>query len=283
MAIELMYITNRTDVALIAQKAGIDRIFVDMEYIGKDIRQGGMDTVQSHHTLEDVKAVRKVLSGSSLLVRCNPIHGKTDEYSSSADEIDAIIEAGADIIMLPYFKTAQEVKTFISLVGGRARTSLLLETKQAAEIIDDILEIKGIDEIYIGLNDLHLCYGMSFMFELLADGTVERLARKIKAKGISFGFGGVARIGTGTLPAECIFGEHYRLGSDRVILSRAFCDVSKEQSVKAIEEKLTAGVKAVREFEKELETWTPEQFEQNRLKTIENTQKVVDIIKSRQS
>ena len=41
MSLKLMYVTNRQDVALIAQNAGVDRIFIDMEYIGKDLRQGG--------------------------------------------------------------------------------------------------------------------------------------------------------------------------------------------------------------------------------------------------
>ena len=42
MALNLMYITNNPQVALIAEKSGVDRIFVDMEYIGKPLRQGGM-------------------------------------------------------------------------------------------------------------------------------------------------------------------------------------------------------------------------------------------------
>lgn len=281
MSLELMYITNRTDVATLAQRAGVDRIFVDMEYIGKDLRQGGLDTVQSHHTVEDVKRLRPILNKSKLLVRCNPIHEASESYCSSAEEIDSVVEAGADIIMLPYFKTASEVEKFIKLVNGRAKTCLLLETAEAAENIDSILSVDGIDEMYIGLNDLHLCYGMDFMFQLLADGTVERLAEKIKAKGISFGFGGVARVGTGTLSADCIFGEHYRLGSDRVILSRAFCDVSKEKSLDDIAEKLISGVRDVRELEKKLANWTPAQFEENRLKTIEGTNKVVEIIRAK--
>ena len=281
MSLELMYITNRTDVATLAQRAGVDRIFVDMEYIGKDLRQGGLDTVQSHHTVEDVKRLRPILNKSKLLVRCNPIHEASESYSSSEEEIDSVVEAGADIIMLPYFKTASEVERFIKLVNGRAKTCLLLETAEAAENIDSILSVDGIDEMYIGLNDLHLCYGMDFMFQLLADGTVERLAEKIKAKGISFGFGGVARVGTGTLSADCIFGEHYRLGSDRVILSRAFCDVSKEKSLDDIAEKLISGVRDVRELEKKLANWTPAQFEENRLKTIEGTNKVVEIIRAK--
>lgn len=35
MPLKLMYITNSEDVAHIAEEAGVDRIFVDMEYIGK--------------------------------------------------------------------------------------------------------------------------------------------------------------------------------------------------------------------------------------------------------
>ncbi len=55
MPLKLMYITNRPDVALIAENVGVDRIFVDMDNIGKSERQGGMDSVQNHHTVEDVK------------------------------------------------------------------------------------------------------------------------------------------------------------------------------------------------------------------------------------
>ena len=54
MSLKLMYITNRPDVAQVAQSCGVDRIFVDMEYIGKEERQGGLDTVKSHHSVEDV-------------------------------------------------------------------------------------------------------------------------------------------------------------------------------------------------------------------------------------
>lgn len=46
-----MYITNRPEVAHIAESAGVDRIFIDMEFIGKGLRQRGMDTVQNHHTI----------------------------------------------------------------------------------------------------------------------------------------------------------------------------------------------------------------------------------------
>ena len=74
MALEYFYITNNPDVASACERAGVDRIFIDMEYIGKDKRQGGLDTVKNHHTVEDVKNVRAAISKSKLLVRVNPIH-----------------------------------------------------------------------------------------------------------------------------------------------------------------------------------------------------------------
>lgn len=280
--IKLMYVTNNPQVAVIAQTAGVDRLFVDMEYIGKDIRQGGMDTVQSRHTFDDVRKIRAIADKSQLLVRCNPIHEATADYISSKEEIDEIVKCGADIIMLPYFKTAGEVQTFVDLVDGRAKTLPLIETKEAAECIDEILEIDGIDELYIGLNDLHLSYGLTFMFQLLADGTVERLTTKIKAKGIPYGFGGIARIGDGILPAESILTEHYRLGSTSVILSRSFCNTTKITDLEEIKQIFDVNVKNLRDYEEVIKKKSPSEMEENVYIVKEKTAQIVDIIKSKQ-
>ena len=278
MSLKLMYITNRPDVALIAEAAGVDRIFIDMEYIGKAARQGGMDSVQNHHTIEDVKNIRAVLTKSRLLVRVNPIHEATDDYCSSEEEINAVIEAGADIVMLPFFKTVEEVKKFIVYVGGRANTLLLLETPEAAELVDEIIAIPGIDEIHIGINDMSLGYGKTFMFELLADGTVESLCLKFKRAGIPYGFGGVASIGTGKLPAEAILKEHYRLGSSMVILSRSFCNVNKDTDLNYIREKFEIGVRSMRAFENEIAVHS-RYFEENEENVIESVAQIVTQIK----
>ena len=251
--LRLMYITNEPDVALIAEDAGVDRIFIDMEYIGKQARQGGMDTVQCHHTPKDIAAVRSVLKRAEVLVRINPIHAATDAYPSSGEEIDAAIAAGADILMLPYFKTAAEVAEFVRLVDGRARTMPLVETPEAAEHIDEILSVDGIDEIFVGLNDLSLGYGMKFMFELLADGTVERLCKRFAARGIPYGFGGIAALGKGALPAERVIAEHYRLGSTAAILSRSFCNTSLVTDRAEIRATFDGGLHAIRTFEEECE------------------------------
>lgn len=247
--LNLMYITNRPEIALIAENAGVQRIFVDMEYIGKADRQGGMDTVQSRHTVDDIRAVKRVIKTAKIMARCNPIHNATESYASSEEEINAAINAGADILMLPYFKTAREVKEFIRIVGGRARTLPLVETPEAVACIDEILDIDGIDEVFIGLNDLSLGYGMKFMFQLLADGTVERLCNKFKEKEIPYGFGGIAALGKGALPAERVIAEHYRLGSTCAILSRSFCNTNIITDIDEVKCIFDGGLKEIRAWE----------------------------------
>ena len=249
--LKLMYITNRPDIAQIAETAGVDRIFVDMEFIGKDERQKGLDTVKSRHTFLDIANIKKAVEMAEVLARINPIHDPLPDYPGSAVEIDRTIAAGADIIMLPYFKTPEEVRTFLKLVNGRVRTMLLLETREAVEHVDEILSIPGIDEIHIGINDLSISYGKRFMFELLADGTVEQLCFKFRKKGIPFGFGGIASLGNGLLPSEYVIKEHYRLGSTCVILSRSFCDVMKIHHIGIINDTFLKGVRKIRELEQE--------------------------------
>ncbi len=271
MALKLMYITNRPEIAQIAESAGVDRIFVDMEYIGKSQRQGGMDTVQSHHTVEDVATVKNAITTAELIVRVNPIHGETQEFCSSEEEINDVIANGADIIMLPYFKTAAEVREFVRLVDGRARTLPLVETVEAVNDVDEILDIDGIDEIFIGLNDLSLGYGKKFMFELLSDGTVEYLCNKFKKKGIPYGFGGIASLGKGLIPSECIIKEHYRLGSTCSILSRSFCNIDKIKHFGIISSTFVNGIREIRALENECERYM-DYF-------IDNKRKVAELVK----
>ena len=268
MSLKLMYITNNPQVAKIAEDAGVDRIFVDMEYIGKGARQGGMDTVQCHHTTEDIKNIRSAVTRAKVLARCNPIHEATEEYCSSKEEIDGIVASGADIIMLPFFKTAAEVKTFVDLVGGRARTMLLFETPESRENADEILEIEGIDEVFIGLNDMSLGYGMKFMFQLLANGTVEELCNKFKAKGLPYGFGGLASLDGGLLPGAKVVKEHYRLGSGCVILSRSFCNTSIVTDLDEIENIFKTGLAGIRDFEEGCAQLTNEELEENRQEVV---------------
>lgn len=272
--LELMYITNRPEIAAIAQRAGVERIFVDMEYLGKDARQHGLDTVKSHHTIADVRAVRAVLTTSELLVRINSIHDAMPGVPSSREEIDAAIAAGADILMLPYFKTVDEARRFLDLVDGRVKTMLLFETPEAVALADEILALPGIDEIHVGLNDLSIGMGQRFLFQPLADGTLDALCPKFLARGIPFGFGGIARLGMGSIPAEIIIREHYRLGSGRAILSRSFCNTDKTTELDEIADIFREGLTELRRFEAAFDR-TPEALAENHAELQRRVARVV--------
>lgn len=246
MALKLMYLTSSPEVAAIAEKNGVDRIFLDLELRGKELRQANMDTVISHNSFQDVRPLREALQKAELLVRINSV------YEGTQEEVDRVIRDGADIVMLPYFKTVHEVETFIHAVDGRAKTCLLCETPEAAEHIEEILAVPGIDEVHIGINDLHLGYHRHFMFELVADGTVEKLCTAFRRRGLLYGFGGVARVGEGALPAEYVLGEHYRLGSQMVILSRAFCNTDNITDLDEIDMRFRNGIADIRLCEAEL-------------------------------
>jgi 2-keto-3-deoxy-L-rhamnonate aldolase RhmA len=229
-----MFITNQAELAAYAEQCGVNRLFVDMEYIGKQERQGHLNTHKAKHTVEDVRRVRTAIRQAELMVRVNPMH------DGSELEINAVAQAGADVIMLPMFTAKDEVARFIALVDGRAKVCLLLETPQALVRIDDILSLReGIDEIHIGLNDLHLGMGLTFMFELLSGGIVDYAAEKIRRAGIRFGFGGIARVGEGEVTAELVLSEHVRLGSQMVILSRTFHQ--NAQTVAELQDRVNLG------------------------------------------
>lgn len=211
-----IFITGSPELAAFVAQRGVDRIMVDLELLGKVERQGHLSTVISRHSFEDVAAVRAAAPNSELMVRINPLHEGT------AAEIDRAVALGSDILMLPMFRSAAEVEQFSALVAGRNRICLLLETADAVRAIEQIVAVPEIDEIHIGLNDLHLDLGQHFMFQPVADGMVDAVASVIAGASIRFGIGGIARVGEGLVPAEMLLAEHARLHSTAAILSRTF-------------------------------------------------------------
>lgn len=269
--LKLMYITNNPKVARIAVDAGVDRVFIDMEVLGKAQRQAHIDSVKSFHTFDDIRVVRQAIGhGAQLLVRINPF------YEGTKAEVDKAIECGADILMLPMWKTAAEVEAFVKFAAGRVRTIALLETKEADGALEEVLTIPGLDEIHIGLNDLHLSYGKQFLFEPLADGTVDRLCKILKKSGKPYGFGGVGRPGRGRVPSEYILAEHYRLGSGSVILSRSFCNIAQLTDYGEIESVFHQGVAEIRRWEKELSGWSEEAFLENHRRVGQCVAKIIE-------
>ena len=210
-------ITNDPQVAAYAVANGVGRIMVDIERLGKAERQAGRSTVISDHQISDVARIRSAVPKADILLRINPWH------VDSPSEIAAGIAAGADHIMLPMVGDVPEVVAAAAcLVSSRVGLVPLIETPAAMARLARIVQVPGVSEIYIGLNDLHLGLGLSFMFEIVAGGLLDHMTGIIRDACLPFGFGGIATLGGGAVPAELVLAEHRRLGSSRVILSRAF-------------------------------------------------------------
>lgn len=270
----LMILAADPQSAIEAQNAGVDRIFYDLEWIGKAERQHGRNTVKSNNNIDNIPAVRKVLNKSELLVRTNPIH------AYSKEEVEKAIAYGADVLMLPMVMDHHDVEQYVEMVAGRAKVCIMIETAAAMARLDKILAVPGVDELFIGLNDLHISMGLTFMFELLSDGLVEYIAQKCNKVGMPFGFGGIARIGEGDLPSDNILGEHVRLGSTSVILSRTFKGVvGVDKNARKID--LSEEVLKVRNRMDDINKWTVGQHAENRKKIADAVDFVVNKISTR--
>jgi hypothetical protein len=215
--IKTILITNDPAIATDAQAAGVSRIMVDLETMGKKERQATRNTFISTHVKEDVATIRAVVDKAQLMVRINAMH------FGSHEEIDHAVGEGADIVMLPMITRMVQFDDFMAHLAGRAKPLPLLETSYSMAHISDIAFHPDITELYFGLNDLHLSLGLDFLFEPLALGLIDWMAGMVHSCNKSFGFGGIAAIGgAGELPPERILGEHARLGSSCVILSSRF-------------------------------------------------------------
>lgn len=239
-SLNLALITGDYRLALQAEQAGIARIFVDLERLGKQERQAGEGLFLSQHRPENVAEIASVLTHSHLMVRINPFHSQT------AVEVERVLQDGAEIIMLPMIETPSQVEEFVSLVGGRAIISLLLENKTGLENIEQIVQISGIDEIHVGLNDLRLSLDLDVIFEVLCNGILDRISQVIRSANIRFGFGGVSSPTATYLPVnpERIIAAQVQLGSSLALLGRSFRQPFEDLSSP---EKLIQEIEAIRQ------------------------------------
>jgi 2-keto-3-deoxy-L-rhamnonate aldolase RhmA len=210
--------TDDPDLAREADEAGIDRIGVDLETHGKSQRQAGRGTWISSHEVASLPAIRQGLVNARLFARVNPVS------PASAAEIERLLSVGVQVLMVPMFRTAEEVATFAAMVDGRATVVPLVETTDAAADIERIVAIPAIGEIHVGINDLALALGARNRFEVLDSVLVERLSNTVRAAGLRFGIGGIGRIGDTSLPIppDLLYAQYARLGATAALLSRAF-------------------------------------------------------------
>jgi hypothetical protein len=214
----LTLITNDAELASAADRSGVDRIGVDLEVLGKAERQKGRGTRLSGHDLDDLARISKAVARASLFVRLNPINANT------AAEIDDALGLDAEILMLPFFRTPGEVRTFVGTVRGRARTVILLETASAVLRIRAILAIPEVDEVMIGLNDLRLQLGAANHFEVLGSPLVDFLSAEVLRSGRTLAIGGIGRIDDHALPVppDLVYAQYPRLSATGAWIARSF-------------------------------------------------------------
>src|SRR6185503_15046672 len=103
----LTLITNDAGLAAHADAAGVNRIGIDLEYLGKAERQPHHGARLSHHDWDDLSRISQCVGQADLFARFNPIHAGTEA------EIETALEFGVKVLMLPSFRTAGEAATFV--------------------------------------------------------------------------------------------------------------------------------------------------------------------------
>ena len=205
-----------------ADAAGVDRIGLDLEVYGKAERQPKtLKTWISPHSEDKLPALREAMGTAKLFCRINPVNPTT------ADEIGRLIEVyGVQVLMLPMFTTPREVETFVKLVNGRATTVLLLENKTAAERVQEIVRVAGVDDLHVGINDLTLSLGRpnANRFEVMATDLMKRIAEAVIPAGLRFGVGGIGRAMNNdqVIPGDLIYAQYPRLGATAALIARSF-------------------------------------------------------------
>ena len=155
---------------------------------------------------------------SKLFARTNPLN------STSKEEIERLLELGVKVLMLPMFRSRNELADFVGLIDERAEIIPLVETLDAAESIEDIVKLDGIHEIHVGINDLSLNLGMRSRFMVFTTTLMGQIAKCTQTPGLRFGFGSIGQALDTSMPvpSDLIYAQYARLGGSAVIISQSF-------------------------------------------------------------
>lgn len=222
--LRLTLLSRDVELVRAADAAGVEQIGLDLERLGKDARQGHVpDARISRWGFDDLAAVCAATRRATTFTRLDPLH------EGSAAQIDRALACGARALMLPFFSAPDDAARFVALVAGRARVALLVETAPAFVRIDRVAALRGVDEIIIGLNDLHQQLGLTSHFELVVSPLFEAAAACVRAAGVRFGFGGVTAPDDAGLPVppDLVLAQYARLDAEAAWLSRSFVRASR--------------------------------------------------------
>ena len=99
----------------------------------------------------------------------------------------------------------------------------------------------------------------------------------MKKHGKAFGFGGIAALGSGELPAEWILAEHVRLGSSSVILSSRFGRDIALDNADGRQERIKQALAALHNKEAELRKRSADEARRDAERT---TEKIISLAKA---
>jgi hypothetical protein len=195
-----------------AVAGGVAGVIVDWERIGKRHRQAGADTQIGEDTVDDLRRIRA----------CTParVLCRVDNDADLLDEqVDTAIALGADEILLPMVRAADEAGHLLDHVAGRCGVGVLVETLGALDELDEIGRLP-LSRAYVGLNDLAIERGDLNIFAPVTDGTVEWIRRHFE---VPFGFAGLTVVDGGIpIPCRLLIGEMARLGCTFSFLRRSY-------------------------------------------------------------
>jgi hypothetical protein len=237
----LTLVTSDPILAAAADRSDVDYVGIDLDVIGKAARQSDEDSRLSAHKPEDLAIIGASVTKAKLFARVNPINPQTPF------EIENVLRRGAQAIMLPYFRTVEEVAEFVGMVGNRAQISILIETASAAVRIREIVAVPGIQEVMVGLNDLRRELRVANHFELLVSPLLDALAQEVRDAGLALAIGGVAHPADSALPIppDLVLAQYPRIGAtgawlSRSLLRRVTSEKDLDQAIRAIRARLTA-------------------------------------------
>jgi hypothetical protein len=209
---QLLLFSTDANFITAAVAAGVDGIVVDWERFGKAERQASADTQIGSATLEDLERVR---ASTEALVVC-----RLNAFGpSTTDEIEAAVRAGAEEILLPMVRTADEVEAVLGHVKQRCGVGIMVETVSAVENASSLASLP-LSRAYVGLNDLAIERNSHSIFAAVADGTVERICRAFP---IPVAFASLTVPDKGSpIPSRLLLAEMVRLQCDFGVLRRSF-------------------------------------------------------------
>ncbi|HEX8647925.1 MAG TPA: aldolase/citrate lyase family protein [Thermoleophilaceae bacterium] len=201
-----------------ADAAGVDRIGLDLERIGKRERQADPALWQTSHEEASLPLIGASLTRAKLFARTNPPH------PGWADEAERLIAAGAEVLMLPAFRSAADVREALGVVAGHALLVPLIETAEALADVRAIASIDGLREAHFGLNDLAIGMRLANRFDVLGRPELEHAAHALADAGLRVGVGGIGRALDDSLPipSDRIYAQYPRLHASAALIARSF-------------------------------------------------------------